>query len=202
MVNAKASRRHRITVPLFLLLGGWIMIMFAAPPGSHGVQKFYPRTPTGVIETKTIPESRILVTESDGSYFDESNQLFGRLFDYIKVHSIPMTAPVEGSVDEEGRMIFYVGKDVKDEGLTDEGQVRVVRLPERTVMAIGGRGSYKEKNVRKYLDQLKAHMAAQSEYEVIGPAYTVFWNPPFIPWFLRHLEVHIPVRPAGSDGIE
>jgi effector-binding domain-containing protein len=186
----------------FLLLGGWIMIMFAVPPESHGVQKFYPRTPSGVIEIKTIPESRILVTESDGTYFDESNQLFGRLFDYIKVHGIPMTSPVEGSVDEGAKMVFYVGEDVQDEGLTDEGQVRVVRLPERTVMAIGGRGSYKEKNVRKYLDKLNAHMAAQSEYEAIGPAYTVFWNPSFIPWFLRHLEVHIPVRPAGSDGIE
>ncbi len=173
------------------------MVMLAAPSASQAVRKFYPRTPSGVIEIKTIPEARILVTEADGSYFDESNQLFGRLFDYIKGHSIPMTAPVEGSVDEQARMVFYIGEDVADEGLTDEGQVRVVRLPERTVIAIGGRGSYREKNVRRYRDKLEAHLAGRSDYEAAGPAYTVFWNPPFIPWFLRHLEVHIPVRPAG-----
>lgn len=92
-------------------------------------------------------------------------------------------------------MIFYIGPGVDDEGLTDDGEVRVVHLPERKVAAMGGRGSYKEKNVRKYLDKLEAYLAGQSEYEIAGPAYTVFWNPPFIPWFLRHLEVHIPVRP-------
>ena len=175
------------------------MVMLFAPPGSQGARKFYPRTPSGVIEIKTIPESRILVTEADGSYFDQSNQLFGSLFDYIKVHNIPMTSPVEGSVDEDARMIFYLGPDVEDAGLDDEGKVRIVRLPERTVMSIGGRGSYREKNVRKYLEKLEAHLEGQSEYQAVGQAYTVFWNPPFIPWFLRHLEVHIPVRPMEED---
>jgi DNA gyrase inhibitor GyrI len=174
------------------------MMMLVAPPQSESAGKIYPRTSTGVIEIKTIPESRILVTESDGSYFDQSNRMFGRLFDYIKAHNIPMTAPVEGTVDEEARMIFYLGPQVEDEGLIDEGKVRVVRLPERQVAAIGGRGSYKEKNVRKYLEKLEAHLAGRSDYEAAGPAYTVFWNPPFIPWFLRHLEVHIPVHPAGD----
>jgi len=191
--------KTRILLIQLLMLGGWIMVMLAAPPESQGVRKFYPRTPSGVIEIKMIPESRILVTEADGSYFDQSNQLFGRLFDYIKVHSIPMTAPVEGSLDDQARMIFYLGPDVEDEGLTDEGQVRIVRLPERLVLSIGGRGSYREKNVRKYLDKLEAHLVGQSDYEAIGPAYTVFWNPPFIPWFLRHLEVHIPVRSPDSE---
>ncbi|HSG06251.1 MAG TPA: hypothetical protein VLB09_07625, partial [Nitrospiria bacterium] len=60
-------------------------------------------------------------------------------------------------------------------------------------------GSYREKNVRKQLDKLEAHLARQSLYEAAGPPYTVFWNPPFIPWFLRHLEVHIPVRLKGGD---
>jgi DNA gyrase inhibitor GyrI len=182
-----------------LILGGWIMAMLAVPAESESADKIYPRTPTGVIEIKTIPASRILVTEADGSYFDKSNQLFGRLFDYIKVHNIPMSAPVEGSVDEEARMIFYVGPQVGDEGLSDEGNVRVVRLPEREVAAIGARGSYREKNVRKQLERLEAHLARQSLYEAAGPPYTVFWNPPFIPWFLRHLEVHIPVRLKGDD---
>lgn len=182
-----------------LVVGGSIMVLLAVPGESHGVDKIYPRTPSGIIEIKTIPESRILVTEADGSYFDKSNQLFGHLFDYIKGHNIPMSAPVEGSVDEEARMVFYVGPGVEDDGLIDDGKVRVVRLPERMVAAIGGRGSYREKNVRKYLDQLEAYLAGQSQYETAGPAYTVFWNPPFIPWFLRHLEVHIPVRSA-EDG--
>jgi len=175
------------------------MVMLAVPAESKSTGKMYPRTPSGVIEIKTIPESRILITESDGSYFDSSNNLFGKLFNYIKDHDIPMTAPVEGSIDEEARMVFYVGPQVEDSQLSDDGDVRVLKLPERKVAAIGAKGSYKEKNVRKNLDKLKAFLREQTEYEIIGPPYSVFWNPPFVPWFLRHLEVHIPVRPREAD---
>ena len=105
-----------------------------------------------------------------------------------------MTAPVEGSLEEEARMVFYVGPQVDNEALSNEGDVRVLLLPERQVAAIGARGSYKEKNLRKQLERLNAYLSEQSEYEPSGPAYSVFWNPPFDPWFLRHLEVHIPVR--------
>jgi len=177
-----------------MITGGIVMAMLAIPSESQGTDKMYPRTESGVIEIKTIPASRIMLTEADGSYFDENGKLFGRLFDYIKGHNIPMTAPVEGSLDDDARMIFYVGPQVEDEGLDDEGEVRVLRLPERKVAAIGARGSYKEANVRKHQEKLEAWLAERPEYEVVGPAYSVFWNAPFIPWFLRHLEVHVPVR--------
>ena len=171
-----------------------MMAMLAIPSESQGTPEMYPMTEPDVIEIKTIPASRILVAEADGSYFDESGQLFGRLFDYIKGHNVPMTAPVEGSLDEDARMIFYVGPQVEDEGLDDEGKVRVLKIPERNVASIGARGSYKEKNVRKYMLQLQAWLDENPEYEAVGPAYSVYWNPPFIPWFLKRFEVHIPVR--------
>lgn len=170
------------------------MFTLAAPAESESAAKIYPRTRAGTIEIKTIPESTIMVTESDGSYFDQSNQLFYRLFDYIKEHDIPMTAPVEGSLDEEARMIFYLRPQARDEEFPDEGGVRVIRMKERKVASIGARGSYREKNVRKQMKKLEEYLAGQGQYEAIGPAYSVFWNPPYIPWFLRRFEVHIPVK--------
>ena len=87
---------------LILTLGGSIMAIFAAPGASESAGNMYTKTPSGTIEIKMIPESRILVTETYGSYFDNSNQLFGRLFNYIKEHDIPMTARVFGqAVDVE-----------------------------------------------------------------------------------------------------
>jgi DNA gyrase inhibitor GyrI len=195
MVKGKAG--HTVGPPITvtaLIFGAWIMMSAIVPAESLGTPGMYPRTSAGSIEIKTIPEARILVTEADGSYFDESGRLFGRLFDYIKTHSIPMTAPVEGSLDEDARMTFYVGPDVQDEGLDDSGKVRVLRVPSRTVAAIGARGSYREKNVRKYVEKLERWLSEHPEYEVLGNPYSVFWNPPFIPWFLRHFEVHVPVR--------
>lgn len=170
------------------------MLTLAVPAETEGTPKMYPKTRAGTIEIKTIPESTILVTESDGSYFDQSNRLFYRLFDYIKAHDIPMTAPVEGSLEEEARMIFYLRPQVREEGFPDEGGVRVIRMPEREVASIGVRGSYREGNVRKYHAKLEEYLAGQDQYEAVGPAYSVFWNPPYIPWFLRRFEVHIPVK--------
>ena len=203
MVNVThRSGKTEKSIIRFLLLGGWIMFMISIPSESKGTVKMYPRTPSGVIEIKTIPEARILVTEADGSYFDESNQLFGRLFAYIKAHEIPMTAPVEGSLDEDARMTFYVGPQAGHEDLYDEEKVRVLLLPERTVVSIGARGSYKEKNVRKHLEKLESWLAEKPDYEVAGSAYSVFWNPPFIPWFLRHFEVHVPIKSSGTKSGE
>jgi effector-binding domain-containing protein len=172
------------------------MMMLSVSTEAEGTPKMYPKTPAGVIEIKTIPASRLMVTEAEGSYFDHSNELFYRLFNYIKGHEVSMTAPVEGSLDEEARMAFYVGPQVGDRELSDEGSVHVLTLPERSVAAIGGRGSYREKNVRRYLEKLEAWLTERPEYEIIGPPYAVYWNPPFIPWFLRRLEVHIPVKGA------
>ena len=31
-----------------------------------------------------------------------------------------------------------------------------------------------------------------------GPAYAVYWNSPFTPWFLKRYEVHVRVRPRGA----
>jgi effector-binding domain-containing protein len=190
--------QYRMNLLPIMMLGGLIMAIFISTDESRSAGKFYSRTPSGEIEIKTIPESRVLIAESKGSYFEISNQLFSRLFNYIKEHEIPMTAPVEGSLEGEARMVFYVGTGIEESRLSDEGEVSVLRLPERLVAAIGARGSYSEKNIRKNLDKLDIYMADQNEYEVNGSPYAVYWNPPFIPWFLRHLEVHIPVRPRKS----
>ncbi len=152
----------------------------------------YPKTPNGKIEIKTIPASKLMVTENPGSYFESNNELFMRLFRYIGANDVSMTVPVEADI-ENARMKFYVGGPDSGKDLRDRGEVKVVSLPERTVASIGIKGTYTKDKFEKNRAKLEAWLRENPRYASVGAAYAVYWDAPFVPWFLKHSEVHIPV---------
>ena len=152
----------------------------------------YPKTSNGTIEIKTIPAAKLMVTESAGGYFDRNNDMFMRLFRYISANDVSMTVPVEAQV-ENAQMKFYVGSADSAKNLPEQGEVKVVNLPERTVVSIGIRGSYTKEKFEKNREKLAAWLRENPRYQPAGAAYAVYWDAPFVPWFLKHSEVHIPV---------
>ncbi len=154
-------------------------------------EQAFDKTPVGEMRIRELPPARLLSTETDGTYFDKSNQLFGRLFEYIKSNDVAMTVPVEGGLDA-AVMRFYTGS-TSPETLADTDSVRVVEVPARTVAAIGGSGAYSESNLAEALDKLTLWLEDQVEWRVVGDPYAVFWNGPFTPWFVKRFEVHVPV---------
>jgi DNA gyrase inhibitor GyrI len=158
----------------------------------YAYEAAYPKTPKGAIEIKTIPAAKLMVTESPGGYFDRSNDLFRRLFRYISANDVSMTVPVEAQV-ENAQMKFYVSKADSSKNLPEQGQVKVVNLPERTVVSIGIRGSYTKEKFDKNREKLTVWLRENPRYQPAGDAYAVYWDAPFVPWFLKHSEVHIPV---------
>jgi DNA gyrase inhibitor GyrI len=160
-------------------------------------ERAFERTPAGVIEVKTLPEALTLIVRSGGNYFDRSGELFRRLFRYIKRHDVAMTVPVQGEMQGTG-MRFFLGKEDRQRGLMDEEGVQVKEVPERTVASIGVRGGYTEKNFTKARSRLEQWTRDHADYEAVGEAYGIYWNSPFVPWFLKRFEVHIPVRSLSS----
>ena len=154
----------------------------------------YTRAEVDNIEIHKLPPARLLETEAEGTYFSNSNDLFLKLFDYIKDNEIAMTVPVEGDIQQAG-MRFYLGSESPRE-LDDTQEVSVVELPERQVLRMGGKGSYSETNIMKTLTKLENWLDNQSRWQADGTAYAVFWNGPMTPWFLKRFEVHIPVKAA------
>lgn len=135
-----------------------------------------------------------MVAESSQAYFSANNRLFGRLFRYISNNKIPMTAPVEARL-QPGAMVFYMDPaSTKRLDLLSGDEVRLEDVPVRRVAAVGIRGSYSEENFREAEQKLRAWVAQRPELEVQGEAYGVYWNSPFVPFFLKHSEVHLPVR--------
>ena len=157
-------------------------------------EEAFPMTPVGEVQVRELPPTRLLVSESEGTYFDQSNRLFRRLFDYIKTNQVDMTVPVEAEL-RRAEMRFYVGSQAPDK-LSDTSSVKVTDAPKRTVAAIGGRGAYSESNLTDAQGELERWLASQKDWRASSEAYAVFWNGPFTPWFLKRFEVHVPVEPA------
>lgn len=166
------------------------------PVSLSAVEDAYPRTSSGDLELKTLPAARWMRTDSAKDYFSSDNGLFMKLFRYIDSNKIPMTAPVEAGI-KPGTMVFYMdAASAQRADLVETEQVKITAVPERRVAAIGIRGSYSRENYEEALTALKAWLAKRTDVKAAGEPYAVYWNSPFVPFFLKQSEVHIPVAPA------
>ena len=172
------------------------LAIVASASSLSAVSEAYPRTAPGDLELKTLPAARWMRTESSTDYFAADNGLFMKLFRYIDSNKIPMTAPVEAGI-KPGTMVFYMDDaSAKRADLTETPQVKLSSVPERRVAAIGIRGSYSRENYEEALTELKAWLAKRTDVKAAGEPYAVYWNSPFMPFFLKQSEVHIPVVPT------
>ena len=185
------------TVRLMRLAGALIAAAFAAGCESVAYEQAYGETPVGQAQVRTLPAARWIEVRGDGAYFDESDRLFGRLFDYIRSNEISMTVPVESEL-EPAAMRFFLGPDAPAD-VRDAGAVRVVEIPQRRVASLAAEGRYSAENVGRVRGELEAWVAADAGRARDGDGcgtYAVFWNGPFTPWFMKRFEVHLPVRAA------
>ena len=165
------------------------LAIMALSANLSAVEEAYPRTSPGDLELKTLPAARWMRTESSTDYFAADNGLFMKLFRYIDSNKIPMTAP--------GTMVFYMDDaSAKRADLAETPQVKLSSVSERRVAAIGIRGSYSRENYEEALTELKAWLAKRTDVKAAGEPYAVYWNSPFVPFFLKQSEVHIPVAPT------
>ena len=99
-----------------------------------------------------------------------------------------MTTPVK---QNPGKMVFVGEQDAKPR--PDTSAIRRNLAP-MTVVAIGVRGSYSEENFTENKTALLDWLKENPDYEQAGTAYAVYWDGPFIPWFLKRSEIHLPIQ--------
>lgn len=160
-------------------------------------KRSYRRTRPGKVEIKRLPPVRAYETPMPPTSRRRArNDAFSRLFGYLKGHDLNMTTPVE--VAEGESMRFLVGPDAKGRKLPAEGDVRVVELPERTVVSAGHRGGYSRRNVRRCEKAARDWLDTHPDWRAAGPAEVAYWNGPMMPAPLRRMEVHLPVEPNDA----
>lgn len=177
----------------------FLLLAFVAVGGLFGFNAMayeaaYPMTEAGVCEIKTLPAGVLLEARSEGEYFRENNGLFRRLFEAIQKNQVPMTTPVEAGV-RPGTMVFYLDpKSAKRTDLVLQGGVRRREVEERLVASIGIRGGYSKESFEENSKKLIDWVRSQPRWKVTGEPYAVYWNSPFMIWFLKRSEVHLPVQ--------
>jgi len=174
------------------LVGGCVLKGVVA----MGSEATYARTAVGTCEIKTLPARVGLAAEAPGDAFDARGAAFRQLFAYIQEKQISMTVPVEAAV-ETNRMLFFAGA-ADQEKATPGGAVRVVALPPLTVASLGMRGGYTRSNYEDGMKRLSDWLAIRPEWRTNGAPYMVYWNSPFVPWFLKRSEIHQPVEASTA----
>jgi hypothetical protein len=154
------------------------------------------------VEIRRYP--RLVIARVDGYGDGGFNILFGFITgDNRQKSKIAMTAPV---VSEQIAMTAPVLSDpdsiafVMPEGFTLEttpepldDQVKIVELPERVVAALQFSGRWSNSIFKKKAKAMLEELA-KAGIKSTGQVFSMRYNGPFTPWFLRRNEVAITVE--------
>ena len=150
----------------------------------------------------------VVETEVFSSRREAAGDAFRRLFRYISGENednlkISMTSPVAQTLAnqndddsaEKWMVRFFLPKNMDEENipLPSEKGVTVSRLNAQRFASVSFRGSQSDKKILENTAKLKAFIS-QNGYEVSGRPIYAFYDPPFIPWFLRDNEILLPVK--------
>jgi hypothetical protein len=159
----------------------------------------------GRVEIRRYP--RIIIAKV-GNYENDS---FGLIFHFISGQNrqktklkmtapvfsqeIKMTTPVISDFSGSGYMAFVMPAEfvlaTTPEPL--DNRVKIEEVPERYVAALRFSGSWSESNFDAKTRELLQELA-QAKIKTNGNVFSMLYNPPFTPWFLRRNEVAIEVE--------
>jgi hypothetical protein len=108
---------------------------------------------------------------------------------------IKMTSPVLSDFSNEGYMAFVMPSEFNLETtpLPIDSRVKIEELPSRVVAVLRFSGSWSEVHFEEKTKELLEELA-KAKVKTKGSVFTMLYNPPFTPGFLRRNEVAIEVE--------
>ena len=161
----------------------------------------------GEIEVRRYP--RLVIARVDG-YGDGGFNLLFRFIsgDNRQKSDIAMTAPVVSEeiamtapvLSEKGSIAFIMPEaftlETTPEPLDD--RVKIVEVPERVVAALRFSGRWSNSVFKKKTEELLAEIE-NAGLKVAGQVFSMRYNGPFTPWFLRRNEVAVRVELSQQE---
>jgi hypothetical protein len=107
---------------------------------------------------------------------------------------IQMTSPVLSDFSNEGYMAFVMPSEFSLETtpLPLDSRVKVEEVPPRLIAVLRFSGSWSEAHFKEKTQELLEELA-KAKVKTVGHIFTMLYNPPFTPSFLRRNEVAIEV---------
>jgi hypothetical protein len=108
---------------------------------------------------------------------------------------IKMTSPVLTDFSGEGYMAFVMPQEFDLESTPQplDNRVKIEEVPERLVAVLRFSGSWSEDRFEAKKKELVGELA-RARIETKGDIFTMLYNPPFTPSFLRRNEVAIEIQ--------
>ena len=156
--------------------------------------------PAVVVETQVLASRR-----------DAAGEAFRSLFNYISGNNaasleIPMTSPVTQTpvgkgldgVSDNWAIRFFLPSSLSMEDIPKPLQqdINIVTLAAQRFASVSFKGTQNDKKVAKYTARLREFIS-QNGYGVTGEPVYGFYDPPFVPWFLRDNEILLPIQKVG-----
>ena len=155
----------------------------------------------GEYEVRRYHPTVIIKVTQPGKRRDTANSGFRTLFQYIdgnneKQTKIPMTTPVSQFNNKtEWSLAFFLPQSMTHSSApkpTNE-LVEIHEIPEQTLLTIRFSGNSNEHNMKKHTEKLILY-AKEHNYKTLSTPTYAFYDPPFMPWFLRRNEIWIEIE--------
>ena len=160
------------------------------------------------LEIRDYASAIVVETQVLASRRDAAGEAFRSLFNYIRGNNtsgleIPMTAPVAQTpagkgpdgVSAKWAIRFFLPSNYSVENIPQPLQqgINIVTLEAQRFASVSFKGTQNDKKVAKYTSQLREFISRKG-YEVSGEPVYAFYDPPFVPWFLRDNEILLPIQ--------
>ena len=186
-----------------------IALLFATPAWAEYEQPSYNLVfQQDGLEIRDYAPAVVVETQVVASRRDAAGDAFRSLFNYISGNNdasleIPMTSPVaqtyagreRDNVSGKWAVRFFLPRDLSAEAIPEPLQlgVNIVTLSAQRFASVSFKGTQNDKKVAKNRARLREFIA-QNGYRVSGQPVYAFYDPPFVPWFLRDNEILLPIE--------
>lgn len=179
-----------------LLTSAAIALVMATETPPHTVTRAYQD-----FEVREYPALLVAEVEVEGPQTEAGSRAFGMLAGFIfggntARQDIAMTSPVtqESAGADRWTVRFIMPGQYTLDTLPrpGDGRVRLRQLPARKVAVIRYSGTWTQENYDQHLQALRAAVAREGLSTTGVPTWARY-DPPFMPWFLRRNEIHLPL---------
>ena len=155
----------------------------------------------GKVEIRSYPKIVIAKVEDSANRFnllyrfitgENRQQAKVKMTTPVVSQQIEMTSPV---FSETGTMAFVMPAEYKLETTPEplDNRVKIAEIPARLVAALCFSGGWSESHFEKETQEL-LNALSEAKIKTKGNVFTMLYNPPYIPGFLRRNEVAIEVE--------
>jgi SOUL heme-binding protein len=149
----------------------------------------YPKTVVAMVEDPTVDAFSLLYKFITGQNKQQSEV---KMTAPVISQQISMTSPV---ISGTGVMAFVMPAEYTLESTPEplNGKVKISEISERTAAALCFSGGWSEAHFEKETQEL-LHELTMAKIKTKGEVFTMLYNPPFIPGFLRRNEVAVEIE--------